>query len=92
MWAAYSFALFDCLALPQAIHGGMFGIVQWVASFFLQLVLLSIVMVGQNVQATAADARAEATYKDTEAMLAMLQHLIDNTPVIGVPPPADTEN
>jgi hypothetical protein len=32
-----------------------------VAQTFLQLVLLSIIMVGQNVQAAAADKRAEAT-------------------------------
>jgi hypothetical protein len=69
MWCAYAFAVFDCLALPQAIQGGMFGIVQWVASFLLQLVLLSIIMVGQNVQADAADKRAESTYLDAEAIL-----------------------
>ena len=33
----------------------------WVAQTLLQLVLLSIIMVGQNVQAAAADKRAEAT-------------------------------
>jgi hypothetical protein len=69
MWCAYAFAAFDCLALPEAIAGGMFGMVQWVASFLLQLVLLSIIMVGQDVQAKAADARAESTFKDAEAIL-----------------------
>lgn len=69
MWCAYAFAAFDCLALPEAIAGGMFGMVQWVASFLLQLVLLSIIMVGQDVQAKAADARAESTYRDAEAIL-----------------------
>jgi hypothetical protein len=70
MWCAYIFAIFDCLALPTAIKAGTYGIVQWVASFFLQLVLLSIIMVGQNTQAQASDARAEQTYKDAEAVLA----------------------
>lgn len=69
MWCAYAFAAFDCLALPQAIQGGLFGMVQWAASFFLQLVLLSIIMVGQNVQAGAADKRAESTFLDAEAIL-----------------------
>jgi hypothetical protein len=90
MWCSYLFAAFDCLALPQAIQGGLFGIVQWVASFFLQLVLLSIVMVGQNVQGAASDARSIATYKDTEAILQMLQHLVENTPITGAT--TDTEN
>ena len=69
MWCAYAFAAFDCLALPQAIHGGLFGIVQWVASFFLQLVLLSIILVGQNVQGAASDRRAESTFLDAEAII-----------------------
>jgi hypothetical protein len=36
---------------------------------FLQLALLPIIIVGQNVQAAAADRRAEDTYKDAEAVL-----------------------
>jgi hypothetical protein len=36
---------------------------------FLQLVLLSIIIVGQNVQASASDERAENTYQDAEAVL-----------------------
>ena len=35
----------------------------------LALVLLPIIIVGQNIQAAAADARAEATYKDAAAVL-----------------------
>jgi hypothetical protein len=66
MWCAYAFAALDLLALPTAIHGGLYGIVQWTASFFLQLVLLSIIMVGQAVQATASDARAAKTFEDAE--------------------------
>ena len=44
-------------------------IVQWIAQTFLQLVLLSIIIVGQNVQAAASDERAENTYQDAEAVL-----------------------
>jgi hypothetical protein len=66
MWCAYVFAIFDVLALPTAVKGGLYGIVQWVASFFLQLVLLSIIMVGQDVQAKASDARAAKTFEDAE--------------------------
>lgn len=69
MWCAYAFAIFDCLALPTALRAGMYGIVQWVASFFLQLVLLSVIMVGQNLQATSSDSRAAKTFEDTEMIL-----------------------
>jgi hypothetical protein len=69
MWCAYAFGLLDLVSLPSAIRGGTATIISWIAQTFLQLVLLSIIMVGQNVQADAADARSEATYKDAEALL-----------------------
>jgi hypothetical protein len=55
--------------LPGAIAAGMSGIVQWIAQTFLQLVLLSIILVGQNVQAAASDKRALDTFIDAEAIL-----------------------
>jgi hypothetical protein len=69
MWCAYAFAILDFVSLPSAIKGGTATLIQWIAQTFLQLVLLSIIMVGQNVQAEAADKRSEATYKDAEALL-----------------------
>jgi hypothetical protein len=81
MWCAYAFGLFDLISLPAAIRGGSSTIVSWVAQTFLQLVLLSIIMVGQNVQATAADARAESTYKDAEAVLAEAAQIQDHLAV-----------
>jgi hypothetical protein len=69
MWCAYAFAVLDLISLPAAIDGGTATIISWIAQTFLQLVLLSIIMVGQNVQADAADKRSEATFKDAEALL-----------------------
>ncbi len=70
MWAAYLFAVIALLSLPQAItSGNLVIIIAWISSNFLQLVLLPIIIVGQNIQATAADARSEATYKDAAAVL-----------------------
>jgi hypothetical protein len=75
MWCAYAFALFDLISLPAAIRGGPTTFVQWVAQTFLQLVLLSVIMVGQNVQAAAADKRAEATFHDASATLHEVAHV-----------------
>jgi hypothetical protein len=75
MWCAYAFALFDLISLPAAIRGGPPTIVSWVAQTFLQLVLLSIIMVGQNVQAAAADKLAEATFHDASATLHEMAHV-----------------
>jgi hypothetical protein len=69
MWCAYIFAIMDFFSLPAAIRGGSATLIAWIAQTFLQLVLLSIIMVGQNVQADAADKRAEATYHDVSALL-----------------------
>ena len=48
MWAAYIFAGIALISLPAAIRSGdSLVIVAWIAQTFLQLVLLSIIMVGQ---------------------------------------------
>ena len=75
MWCAYAFALFDLISLPDAIRSGPAALVSWVAQTFLQLVLLSVIMVGQNVQAEAADKRAEATFHDASATLHEVAHV-----------------
>jgi hypothetical protein len=75
MWCAYAFALFDLISLPTAVRAGPSAVVTWVAQTFLQLVLLSVIMVGQNVQAAAADKRAEATFHDASAALHELAHV-----------------
>jgi len=69
MWCAYVFTVIALFALPSAIHQGTYYIVVWLSSSFLQLVLLPIIIVGQNIQAKAADKRSEETYKDAEAVL-----------------------
>ena len=49
MWCAYIFAAIALVSLPAAIKtGDPIVIVAWVAQTFLQLVLLSIIMVGQQ--------------------------------------------
>lgn len=70
MACAYIFTVIALISLPSALKtGSVIIIISWIAQTFLQLVLLSIIMVGQNVQAQAADQRAENTYKDAEAVL-----------------------
>jgi hypothetical protein len=85
MWAAYVFALIALTSLPAILYGvnkhvfsffpswlltaSLLSLVAWVSSYFLQLVLLPIIIVGQNIQAKASDKRAESTYKDAEAVL-----------------------
>lgn len=69
MWMAYVFTILALFALPDAIKQGTYFVIVWLSSSFLQLVLLPIIIVGQNIQAAAADKRSEDTYKDAEAVL-----------------------
>jgi len=86
MGCAWTFCLLALASLPavltQAFHlhvfpswlvsVGLIALVAWVAQTFLQLVLLSVIMVGQNVQQQASDARAAKTFEDTERILSLL--------------------
>lgn len=85
MACAYVFTMLALVSLPAILieagviaphdvpsfftKPGLILIVSWVAQTFLQLVLLSIIMVGQDVQSKAADARAQKTFEDTETIL-----------------------
>jgi hypothetical protein len=85
MACAYLFALIALVSLPAILiqanvlknsdvpkfftKPGLILIVSWVAQTFLQLVLLSIILVGQRVQSAASDARALKEFEDTELIL-----------------------
>jgi hypothetical protein len=69
MWCAYLFAVLAFISLPEAVRGGTGTLVAWIAQTFLQLVLLSIIIVGQKVAGEASDKRALDTYRDAEAVL-----------------------
>ena len=69
MWCAYVFAVIALIGLPPALRPGGEGIIAWIAQTFLQLVLLSVIMVGQNVQSVASDLRSQHTYEDTVQIL-----------------------
>lgn len=85
MACAYIFCVIAVLSLPAILieagvltksnvptfftKPGLILIVAWIAQTFIQLVLLSIIMVGQRVQSFASEERAEKTFSDAEAIL-----------------------
>jgi hypothetical protein len=69
MWCAYAFAILALISFPEAVRAGTATLVAWFAQTFLQLVLLSIIMVGQKVAAAKSDQQLEQTYMDAEALL-----------------------
>ena len=63
MWCAYAFAAIALVSLPSAIKShDLITIVSWVAQTFLQLVLLSIIMVGQNVASASVEQKINETH------------------------------
>ena len=63
MWCAYIFAAIALISLPKALQSGdSIVIVSWVAQTFLQLVLLSIIMVGQKVQSASVEEKINETH------------------------------
>lgn len=81
MWCAYLFTLLALVSLPSAIASrNTIVIISWIAQTFLQLVLLPVIIVGQNIQGQTSDKRAEQTYNDAQAILEeaeqIQQHLL----------------
>lgn len=73
MWCAYAFFLLDLLMLPPVIKANNIMIwVTFIAQTVLQLVLLPIIMVGQNVIQAQNESKAETDHK-TLTYLAILQ-------------------
>lgn len=72
MWCAYLFAIIAFISLPEAIKGGVATLISWIAQTFLQLVLLSIIMVGQAVLNEKTEKRAD---EDHETLLKELQEI-----------------
>ena len=72
MWAAYLFAAIAFISLPMAIaafaRGDTLSGVTWLSQSFLQLVLLPIIIVGQNATSAIQDARAEADHETLTAL------------------------
>lgn len=77
MWAAILFAMLALVSLPAAIasHDKII-IIAWIAQTFLQLVLLPIIMVGQNIHGKRSETLADEEFKTTQTTYNDLEHLI----------------
>jgi uncharacterized membrane protein len=79
MWCAIAFTLLALVSLPDAIAGGRATVISWIAQTFLQLVLLSVIMVGQNLQNRQSETKAQEDFDvNVKAELeieTILQHL-----------------
>ena len=88
MWSAYLFGILSLLSLPAIlvlvnphlrslfpswiVAGSLITLIAWISQNFLQLVLLPVIMVGQNVIQDHQQAKAEADHR-TLTYIANLQ-------------------
>jgi hypothetical protein len=67
MWCFWVFNGIAVISLPSAIQtGNLTVLINWVSSNWIQLILLPALMVGQNLQNMAADARSAKMFEDIE--------------------------
>src|SRR3989344_5132544 len=64
MWCAIAFTVIALIGLPDALNNGTEDTITWIVQTFLQLVLLSIILAGQNLQNKHSELRAEADYEN----------------------------
>ena len=77
MIAALLFTVLALISLPAALKThDKIVIVAWIAQTFLQLVLLPIIMVGQNIQGKHTETMADEEFKTTQTTYKDLEHLI----------------
>jgi hypothetical protein len=86
-WLFCVISLSSLLAVMYAAHiigtvgfltaSGFILVVSWISQSFIQLVLLPALMVGQNLQNEAADARAAKTFEDVEDARQCIKRALD---------------
>ena len=76
MWCAYIFGVLALISFPAAMRSDDVIVkVDWVAQTFLQLVLLSIIMVGQGVASAAVDQKINETHETVLIELAEVKEM-----------------
>jgi hypothetical protein len=74
MWCAIAFAAIALVSLPGALAtGNLVTIVSWIAQTFLQLVLLSVIMVGQDLSSRKTAQLIIETHEATQAEFKLAQ-------------------
>ncbi|MDH6116922.1 hypothetical protein ABH930_000341 [Kitasatospora sp. GAS204A] len=87
------FTVLALLSLPATLHLmgihvplvpaymltlGFIYLITWICQNYIQLVLLPALMVGQNLQNEASDARSAKTFEDVEAVRGLLQSVANH--------------
>jgi hypothetical protein len=85
MWCAILFSLLALTSLPSVITqsiqtASVAPLIQWIAQTFLQLVLLSIILKGQNIGSAQLERvieRIDENTAKTEAAAERIEHIVE---------------
>ena len=85
MWCAIIFSIIALTSLPSVIAqsiqtASIAPLIQWIAQTFLQLVLLSIILKGQNIGSAQLDRvieRIDENTAKTEAAAERIEHIVE---------------
>ncbi|MDQ3076000.1 MAG: hypothetical protein M3Q34_02635 [bacterium] len=72
VWCAIIFAIIALMSLQQEMSGGNSALLTWFTQTFLQLVLMSVILIGQNIQTKVSEQKGQ---RDLETDLAIKQEL-----------------
>ena len=78
MWTAYVFAVIGIMGIAGALTNnvGLVLIIGAVSGYFLQLVLLPVIMVGQNLQGAGTDATIRETHEQVTHLLDQVTEIL----------------
>lgn len=77
MLCAYLFAVLALLGLPGALPPIVAQWVQWTSQTFIQLTMLSVIMVGQGIIGRKAELQADEQYRTTQKTYADSELIIE---------------
>ena len=85
MWCAIIFTILALTSLPSTVsqsiqNANIAPLIQWIAQTFLQLVLLSIILKGQNIGSAQLDRvieRIDENTAKTEAAAERIEHIVE---------------
>ena len=74
MWCAYIFVILAILGFPYGSEK-LPDYIQWVSQTFIQLVMLSVIMVGQNLISAQQDEHSDKLNAHAQKLDAVHEHL-----------------
>lgn len=81
MTCAYCFTLLAIAGFPYLLGPGVSQYVQWISQTFIQLTMLSVIMVGQAILGRKAELQADEAFSTTQKSFADIEQIVKHLDV-----------